>query len=872
MHSSPPPLHHHHNHQTTTLATVKRDLCIFAVLVFMSIVAIIIMVEFDSIIRENFFHDLNDNRHPASLERKHGSDGTSHMDSVIASLQRRRRDDPQSQHNSKLDPPRHPHHEKYHLNPNFGNTHEDMVRLHLLHLDLFERKKAEDALKKMSEVKNNKKNNSKNKDNSLSSSSSIPHADDGAQRKDGDEDENEDDFFVEFHPTHPPFRTDWVKKDTTVSENAASRRYDNWDRSHPVPKLDRCVKIRSFYDKLRIDSKIEDIQERIKRREVLRKLRVEGSDPEQKDEAWKFKNDQAKAEEEGDEDLTLPSSTTTSTAPTKIDVVDENSDAEASNKTTTNAANEEPTSTTEPGEGSGGSNSNSSSSKQHHDSHNHQDEQSKEKQEEADEKADDANAGHNKRKRNSDDDDDNGGGDHHNNNHNNHNNNNNNRKNDHDNGNRGKNTPKPTHTPEPDDPNDLVLHPHYINNTVLQPVFFSNPRPRIAVLTMHSVQVTSDNSSTRRQVQRASLLPLMWYCQKNRYDLIVEDHDIVDARRAPAWSKIRALRKWVPHYEWVIWVDMDVIITNHDRTFEAFIKHRENIILQENEKKIKAEHEHWQRLKKAGGKAAQGIGDVFTPPESRPLPHIIIGNDWNGINSGITMWRNSTFTLGFIKRMWGVPRELAQPFWDQGAMKYLLYRGIRGRDEKAADFDFSHLDITDEVNRYPIGLLMWGKNTEQINWKEGNWLVHFASCKYFKTCIKWMNWFSRYVACAWGAPLWGENVTMAKPFYRTDIAEATPPPLNEPLEPYPTQLRQFAYHTPHRMLFRVQDAEEEAKRRKQEEDEVMRKWDKERRDHYTHRPKPPAGKDHKKDVTKVQRREDDEKEKNKKAIQVNVGG
>ena len=764
MHSSPSPTHHHqhqnnhnnkdnNNNNHPSLANVKRDLCIFAVLVFMSIVAIVVMVEFDSVIRLTFFID-DEQTTAHNIHRRYSSSSSaengekSHMDSVLASLHKKeilknKKNHDNHQQESSLEQQQLPH-EKYYLNPNFGNTHEDIVRLHLLHLDLFERKKAEDAAAKhlhssSSNKKGSKNNNKKNKkqnDDMNETSSLIPTS--------TTEDTEEDDDFVEFHPTHPAFRTEWVKSNTAANEAAMGKRFDNWDRSHPVPALEKCSRIRAYYKRKKIDAEIFEEQEKIKRVEFLDRIRSAGMNPGKIDDSLqteeKKKNGEGENNNEHDEHqqqeeehAETTTSTTVSPPPTL------NGNEENKEKQEEQDENDQ---------------------EQHH----HQKHQHKKKDGEEEKSA--ASSGENSANNNS-------------------------------------SLSGTTTSQEPDDPSEITLHPPFINNTVLQPVFFSNPRPKIAILTMHSVQVTSDSSSSRVKVQRASLIPLMWYCKSNRYDLIVEDHDIVDSRRAPAWSKVRALRKWLHHYEWVIWVDMDVIMTNHDQTVESFIMHRENVILEENEKKLKAEREHWHKLKKAGGKAALALGDEFKPPRPRPLPHIIIGNDWNGINSGITMWRNSTFTQGFVKRMWGVPRELAQPFWDQGAMKYLLYRGIRGRDEKAADYDYSHLDITDEVNRYPIGLLLFGRNHDHIKWKEGNWLVHFASCKFFKSCIKWMNYFSTYVACAWGAPVWGDNVTMAKPFYRTDIPDATPPPMNEPLEPYPTQLRQFAYHTPKRYLYRL---------------------------------------------------------------------
>ena len=63
---------------------------------------------------------------------------------------------------------------------------------------------------------------------------------------------------------------------------------------------------------------------------------------------------------------------------------------------------------------------------------------------------------------------------------------------------------------------------------------------------------------------------LVHYCEKHGYDLL-EDNDLYDNSRDPMWSKIRILQKFLPDYDYIVWIDADVMIMNSDFTLKYFI-------------------------------------------------------------------------------------------------------------------------------------------------------------------------------------------------------------------------------------------------------------------------------------------------------------
>jgi hypothetical protein len=75
------------------------------------------------------------------------------------------------------------------------------------------------------------------------------------------------------------------------------------------------------------------------------------------------------------------------------------------------------------------------------------------------------------------------------------------------------------------------------------------------------------------------------YCLYHNYDFVIEKSSL-DTSRAASWSKILLLKRELknnPNRDIVVWIDDDILITNHQLRFEDLIKPYdfENILLSE---------------------------------------------------------------------------------------------------------------------------------------------------------------------------------------------------------------------------------------------------------------------------------------------------
>jgi FkbM family methyltransferase len=71
------------------------------------------------------------------------------------------------------------------------------------------------------------------------------------------------------------------------------------------------------------------------------------------------------------------------------------------------------------------------------------------------------------------------------------------------------------------------------------------------------------------------------YASKHGYDFIYFD-EIIDSKRPPQWSKVKAVESILNDYEWVWWIDIDALIMNDSIKLENIIDNNYDVIFTNN--------------------------------------------------------------------------------------------------------------------------------------------------------------------------------------------------------------------------------------------------------------------------------------------------
>jgi len=165
------------------------------------------------------------------------------------------------------------------------------------------------------------------------------------------------------------------------------------------------------------------------------------------------------------------------------------------------------------------------------------------------------------------------------------------------------------------------------------------------------------------------------HAKRHGYTRITDESVFVPERDA-TWSKIPLLQKYLPSYDFVMWIDGDVLVTNQDRKIEEFIELMD------------------------------------------PSCFLMIGRDFQGLNAGVFIIRNCTRALDFLADAWNRPELSRVLFHEQTAMTDLLttpkYKG------GAQIVPHSFINI---MNAYDHRM------DPKVHWLPGDFCIHFAGIK-----------------------------------------------------------------------------------------------------------------------------------------------
>ncbi|MGH7139679.1 MAG: class I SAM-dependent methyltransferase [Pirellulales bacterium] len=124
--------------------------------------------------------------------------------------------------------------------------------------------------------------------------------------------------------------------------------------------------------------------------------------------------------------------------------------------------------------------------------------------------------------------------------------------------------------------------------------------------------------------------PKRRFCERWGYDF-VEFHELLDAQRPAAWSKIRAVERVLPEYDWVVWCDVDTVL--------------------------------W--------KAHDGLRQYIAAAHDADF---ILQCDHYGINTGVFFVRNCDWAFSFLEKVYRQEKFIHDPWWEQAAVIDLLER------------------------------------------------------------------------------------------------------------------------------------------------------------------------------------------------------
>ena len=165
---------------------------------------------------------------------------------------------------------------------------------------------------------------------------------------------------------------------------------------------------------------------------------------------------------------------------------------------------------------------------------------------------------------------------------------------------------------------------------------------RICIITSYTDHIRWDNYGKCDYGDFASLNHHE-YSNKHGYSYvkeIVKNNDYIDWH--PTWIKIDVLKKYLPLYDYVVWIDADAVFVNQDITIEDLI---------------------------------DGDVDLVVPKLEVDK---ISGNVWTHITTGFMVWKNSEWSNSMLNLLWDEPKQFRFEFFhEQSRLDELLHENFK---------------------------------------------------------------------------------------------------------------------------------------------------------------------------------------------------
>ena len=159
------------------------------------------------------------------------------------------------------------------------------------------------------------------------------------------------------------------------------------------------------------------------------------------------------------------------------------------------------------------------------------------------------------------------------------------------------------------------------------------------------------------------------YCKKHNYDFLEDTSLVTNHDREIQWTKILLVQKYleIKEYDYLVWIDADIVILNPEITLESFIDRLMN------------------------------------------NKDIMYSRDFGGwVNNGVIFIKNTDFSREFFKESWNHTNEICR---EQGSMD-MLYRYNWNNSQQ-------HIQLTDDPREYNP---MW------FQYEYGMFLMHVPGC------------------------------------------------------------------------------------------------------------------------------------------------
>lgn len=170
------------------------------------------------------------------------------------------------------------------------------------------------------------------------------------------------------------------------------------------------------------------------------------------------------------------------------------------------------------------------------------------------------------------------------------------------------------------------------------------------------------------------------YCLLRGYTFVLDTYEPSYHGRSPHWTRIPGLSRLLPHFDWVLYLDADILVTNSSVQIESFLDRVLSIF----------------SFSDSEGNAAK-----------RTAPFLVVQDGYE-INSGAFLMRRSPETVQFLDTWWNFAPKLSHLLInDQSALQAALLQYAAAATGFPQQFGFNPVDVCTRLSGYNQWQACW---------------------------------------------------------------------------------------------------------------------------------------------------------------------
>lgn len=181
------------------------------------------------------------------------------------------------------------------------------------------------------------------------------------------------------------------------------------------------------------------------------------------------------------------------------------------------------------------------------------------------------------------------------------------------------------------------------------------------------------------------------YALRHGYTRII-DESVYDAGRPFPWSKILLVQKYLADYDFLVWMDADVLVTNPEIKIEVFLS------------------------------------------MMKPGAFMFLGHDFQNLNTGVFVMRNCPLAHEFLIDVWNKTEYIHHIWWEQAAI-IDLWKNSEKYQPCIDILPYEHINILNAFH-YQV--------SPKVHWLPGDFCIHFAGIHDKDTLVKIQHFYATH--------------------------------------------------------------------------------------------------------------------------------